>query len=203
MTQSTASEPDAPDREALALARRFVIRFVVTVLGLSALVGAIGALFSRQLIALSSSFVETLGGPGILAGFVVADATILPVPHDALTTFGLLGGMPFWTVVAWASVGSIIGSTIGFLIGRTLSHTMFFRHIMERRGREVYWLARRYGAWVLVAGSLGPIMYSLTCWACGALGVGWRPFWFATALRIPRVAIYLWAIQLGWLTVTG
>ena len=89
------------------------------------------------------------------------------------------------------------------MIGRYLSHTRWFQRIMERRGKEIYRLAKRYGVLAMAVGALGPIMYSLCCWAGGALDIRWRDFWLVTSLRIPRVAIYLWAIQMGYVNVVS
>jgi membrane protein YqaA with SNARE-associated domain len=196
VVRDTGSDPGAA-----ALARRVLVRVVGTLLAISILAGLAGAYFSGPLLQVSRGFVYTFGGWGILVGWTIADATILPVPHDVLTTFGLLGGLPLWEVVAWASAGTWLGSSAGFAIGRFLSHTTFFRRIVERRGPEVFALAGRYGVGVMVFAALGPIMYSLSCWAGGALGVSWRSFFLVTLLRVPRIIVYLWAIQAGYLTV--
>ena len=92
-----AKGDDTEDGEVQPLdLRRVGLSLIVSLFGLMAVVYATGLVFRKELIALSEWFVEALGGPGIFLGYLVPDTTTLPVPADAFTLFGVLGGMPFW-----------------------------------------------------------------------------------------------------------
>lgn len=162
--------------------------------------GLVAYFFQEPLVRLSETFVRTLGGPGIAVGFFLPDAFTIPFPNDAFTAAGLLGGMSFPLVVAWGSLGSILGGHVGLLVGRRLSYTRWFRRFMATHGQEAYALSQRYGALALVLGALTPVPYSVTCWAAGALGMRLGVFSLISLLRIPRIAVYLWLIQLGFLS---
>ena len=199
MSSVTLTSTPDPEPE---LSLGFVIRrLLITIAVLMALMGLLGYFLKDELIAVSEAFVGALGGWGVMLGFFLADALVLPIPHDAFTTFGLVAGIPFWTCVAWASVGSVVGAHVGFGIGQYLSHTALYRRVMERRGREVRMLTEKYGVIALLVGCLGPLAYSLVCWAGGAVRIRYRDFLLVTLLRIPRVAGYLYLIQLGYLSV--
>ncbi len=168
--------------------------------------GSLGILawwFKEPLQAWSLAFVEAVGGPGVLVGYYIPDAFTVPIPNDAFAFFGLLGDIDYWEVVAWGSTGSLLGGSTGFAIGRKLSHTRWFHRYMDRHGREAYDLFRRYGVAALVVAALTPFPYSICCWVSGAMGMRLGIFLLVSMLRIPRVAFYLWLIQIGIFTVVG
>jgi membrane protein YqaA with SNARE-associated domain len=89
---------------------------------------------------------------GLFAVALIA-ATIFPLQSEALLVGLLLaGGHPAWLLVAIASVGNVIGSTINWWLGRSIER---FR---ERRwfpikpaalDRAARWY-HRYGRWTLL-----------------------------------------------------
>ena len=192
-TETTAVEP--LDLRKLA---------IQTAIGLAAFLFVllvIGIILHEPLVALGERFVESMGGVGVMLGFLIPDAFTVPLPGDAFSTVGLLGGMTFWEVVAWGSIGSIGGGVIGYGVGRALGHMDWFERFMERRGAEVRDLVRRYGTVALAAAALTPLPYSLACWAAGALEMDFGRFCAVSMLRAVRVAGYLYLIQLGFWTV--
>lgn len=188
--------------------RSALVRFIVLVVGLVAVLAVVGFVFHEQVIAVSRGFVAALGGWGVALGFALADAFPLPIPHDVVSTAGMIGGLGcpgdspcgwrgFWVVVAWASLGTLTGSTLGFAIGRTMSHTEWFQRVMRKRGRAARVLAERYGMHALIIGAVTPINYCIVVWATGALDLSWGRFFAVTWLRIPRVIVYLWLFKIG------
>lgn len=152
------------------------------------------------LVAMAEAFVDIAGPPGIALGFFLPDAFTLPIPNDAFSFFGLIGGIPFWTCVKWACLGTLTGGSVGFFLGRWLSHTRAFRRMMARRGREVTLLVDRYGVRALLFAALTPLPYSIACWAAGACEVPFRTFFLVSMARVPRVIFYLWLIEQGFVS---
>jgi len=175
-----------------------VATVVIVVVVVAALV-----LFKDELAAISKAFVDALGGFGIALGFALPDGLTLPLPNDAFTFFGYRGGIPFWECVGWGTAGSLVGGSIGFLIGRSLQRTRTYRRIMATRGREVNEMAARYGGWTLFIAALTPIPYSLACWAVGAGGMRYRTFLLISTSRVIKVAFYLWLLAEGILPAFG
>jgi membrane protein YqaA with SNARE-associated domain len=172
--------------------------------GLVALVLLIGLLayqFRDPLMAISRRFVETFGGPGVALGYFLPDALFMPIPQEAVKTFALLGGMPFWDIVLWASLGTLLGGPVGFWGGRLLAKRPRVAALLAGRGARAHGIVARYGTLGLAIGALTPLPYCLTCWAAGALRMPFRTFLLVSLLRIPRVIFFLWLIKLGALTV--
>ena len=72
-----------------------------------------------------------------------------------------------------------------------------FQRFVEGRGKDAWESVRRYGAAALALGALSPLPFSICCWASGALKLRPDIFFVVALLRIPRVAFYLWLIDIG------
>ena len=182
--------------------RKLALQVIGVGVGFMMLIVGLGAAFWDPLHALSRTFVTHLGGPGIFLGFFIPDGFSVPMPVDAFTTFGLLGGIPFWEVVAWAASGSLLGGIVGYHVGGWLRRFQWFKRFYGKRAEEMDALVASYGAVALAATALTPLPYSLGCWAAGALKMPMPQFLLVSLLRIPRVAGYLALIHFGLITIT-
>ena len=177
--------------------RKVLVYTVIGVAVFMVLVFAVGYIFREPLLNAAEEYVEALGGLGVMLGFFLPDALTLPLPADAGTILGVLGGLGFWEATAWGSLGSITGGCLGYWIGRGLGHTRPLRRLFERRGKEVHQLMRKYGTQALFIAVVTPLPYSIACWAAGALKMSFRRFFIISLFRAPRVALYLFLIQEG------
>jgi membrane protein YqaA with SNARE-associated domain len=194
--------PDGPEASLLGDAappgvKKLLQQLIIGVLLLFAVGGMIAWLYGEWLIALGNGFVDQVGGPGLFAIFYFLDIIWLPIPQDAFSGLALVGGMPFVEVTAWCSAGSVLGGITAFSLARVVGRSDRFQRWLARKGGDAHAVVRRWGVLGVAVGALTPIPYSLTCWAGGALGMDVRPFLLVSLLRIPRVAIYLWLIDLG------
>ncbi len=194
--QQPTAAPAPTDGEVFDVSR-IIRRMIVATLVIVAVVLGAMILFRAELTAISKSFVDTLGGFGISVGFILPDAFTVPLPNDAFAFFGYIGGIPFWECVFWGSLGSLIGGSIGFLIGRQLQRTRWYAKIMATRGREVVQMVERYATVTVLVAAITPIPYSLACWAVGAAGMRYSWFFLLSLSRIIKVALYLWLIAEG------
>jgi len=175
-----------------------------TLMGIALLIVAMTIVtyaFRTQILALGKDFVDVLGPWGVALGWFLPDALTLPIPADAINMLAMAGKMKFWTVVAFAGAGSVLGGCIGFRIGQFVANRAWFQRFMERRGGEVDRLMRRYGPLALLIAVLTPVPYSIACWGSGALNMRFKTFFLISLLRIPRVAFYLLLIDQGVLQV--
>ena len=171
-----------------------------TLLGIGALVGlmfVLGKVFREELLEGGALFVSTLGGPGIAMCCAGPDALPMPPPHEICMMFGWLGGMTFWEVTLWATLGSVGGGCVGYLIGRTLSQSAWFVRFTRGRARLAWGVMERHGALALALGALSPLPYSVCCWASGAMRMNPAVFLVVSLLRLPRLAFYLWLVMQG------
>ncbi|PRP90876.1 SNARE associated Golgi protein [Enhygromyxa salina] len=201
----SAGTPGPTEEPAPLDMRGVILTAVLVMMGFTAAAALLGWLFHEPLMAMGRWFVARFGGVGVAVGFFVPDAFTVPVPTDAFTAFGLWGGIPFWRVVAWGSLGSLTGGSTGWVVGRyLLSRSARLQAYIKRRGGdEMAAQLRRSGRWFLAIAAVSPVPYSVTCWAAGATKMPFWQFLTISLLRIPRVAAFLWLIQQGFVSVTG
>src|SRR5690242_2325194 len=170
-------------------ARRFVVSTVIAMIVFTGAIGLLGWLFKEPLLRVGHWFVDNFGGPGVAIGYFLPDAFTVPLPNDAFTAFGLWGGMPFWQVVAWGSLGSIAGGSTGWALGRYwFSRSARLQEFIKRRGGdEMIAQLRRGERWFLAIAAVTPIPYSITCWGAGIVKMPYWDFLLISLLRIPRV----------------
>ena len=195
MTDDETKDTPADDLDV----RGLVLRALWTIIVLVALIGGLAWLWRDELVALGGVFVRELGLMGLFLGFFLPDALPVPLPHDVFSGLCLIGGVSFPVIVAVASTASLCGGSVGFMIGRRLSHTGWFQRIMTKHGADAHALVLRYGAVAVAIGALTPLPYFIVCWAAGALDMRYTRFLGWSLLRIPRVAGYLLLVQLGFL----
>lgn len=198
------AEAGADDADMIA-PRRIVGLTALFIVGLVTVAAAVGRFFRDPLQDLSATFVDLFGGPGIAIGYLIPDAFTVPIPNDAFGWFGIEGGLSFWAVVGWGTLGSVTGGSVGYLIGRRLRTTKWVSRFMTGRGQALERLIRRYGVWVVAVAAMTPLPYSLSAWAAGAVHMRFATFFAVSLTRLLRVAgaLYLLQGQLGLLTAGG
>ncbi|MCB9664041.1 MAG: VTT domain-containing protein [Alphaproteobacteria bacterium] len=197
----TAPEPDPHDepqaeRDRLDL-RPLLLQMAGVLVALSLVAALVGLLVHDRAVAWGEHFVATYGMWGVAAGFFVPDATTLLVPPEIFMGLAVAGGMPFWQIVVAGSVGSILGGCTAFVGARLLRRIPWVEQKLAHRAEEYTHLVERYGLLALAAGALTPLPFSLMAWTCGLLGMRFVPFALTSLLRIPRVAIYLLPMWIG------
>lgn len=206
-SESPASECPVPEAAPLTEGgappglRRLFLQLIVGIAVFMVIVGVLAFAFEDVLVATGRGFVERLGGPGVGLAFFILDAVWIPIPHETFSGLALVGGMPFWEVWAWGSVGSLAGGLLGFTVCRKIGEQDWFQRWLARRGGDAHAAVRRWGVLGVALGAVSPLPYSISAWAAGALGMELRPFLVVSLLRIPRVGFYLWLIQVGVLGV--
>lgn len=160
--------------------------------------------FQPELRAFAQDMIARTGGWGVALGFFVVDAFSAPIPNDIFSVFGRMGGMPFWEVVAWASAGSISGGCVGWWIGRHwISKNRWLRAWMKAQGGKTVERVRKRGGWFLAVAAITPMPYSLVCWGAGIVNMRFGVVFGVSTLRILRIALYLWLIEQGVVSIGG
>lgn len=190
---------EAPELSLRSLAIKVAIGFTL----LASTVLFLGYYFRGPLIRISEAFVKLLGGWGVAGGWFLVDAFTFPIPNDAFSFFGLQGGLSFWGVIFWSSLGSVVGGMVGYGVGLLLRRNRRFLGFLEGRGAETYHLVRRYGLLALLIAALTPIPYSIASYACGVVRSHFGWFVLISLARIPRIALYLWVIEKGMLSFSA
>lgn len=178
-----------------ALLLRLGARLVAGVLVLTAVVAAAGWLFRAPITAFSQAIIVHTGWPGLLVAFAMTDLVPL-LPHSAVLVMGHAGGLGFWTAFVAASAGAMLGAAAGWSVGRLFGRSAWLARLLDR-----YWIGpflKKYGFAAVAIASVTPVPDSLCVIGTGAVGAPlWHPL-VGASVRVPKILLYLWAIETGW-----
>lgn len=89
---------------------------------------------------------------------------------------------------------SYIAGIIGYLIGRNLSKTPFYKRIEERYLKEYSGNLKKYGGFLVIVGATTPVPYSATCMLAGSINLDFKYFLLICITRIIRFSVYGWMV---------
>ena len=154
-----------------------------------------------------NTIVTLLNQTGYLGIFVlmVAESATLPVPSEVVLPLGGFlvsqGRLEFWSTVAVATVGSLVGTMVDFGIGYYLGRPAVLRYGRIVRFSEKRllvtekWFAR-YGNRVVLLARFVPLLRTLIAFPAGIVRMDLKRF-----LAYSAVGILVWDIALvylGW-----
>lgn len=137
------------------------------------------------------------GVPGILAFVVIAETSPLPPLAGEPALLVALTRLPFWKVALIGIAGNLLAAALcypGGLLARRLGLT---DRLLGAKKAEAEEQVRRYGAWALVISSFTPLPFATLAWSAAALGIKPTHYALACLARIPKVLIYLLALDAG------
>ena len=193
--ESNIDASNSTDTQDAISPRGILLQTLGALLVLGIVLALISTFLKEPVEAWSKSFIGSTGAWGVGLGFFFPDAFTLPIPPDTFLLAGHLGGLPFWEIAISASIGSITGGTLGFIMIKMISDQPRARRWIHKKLSSGKILMDQYGVLALALGALTPLPYSVICWACGAMGMRLRVFLAVSLLRIPRVIGYLWFIE--------
>ena len=121
-----------------------------------------------------------------LAAMSFTEAIIQPVPPDLLFLPMLVAAEGDTALIFWlwivVAVSSVLGSIIGYWVGRKWSRTVFIRFKAERHLEKIEALTIRYGTAGTFIAAFSPIPYKVFGWAAGMGEMKMRPFIIAGLL---------------------
>jgi len=141
-------------------------------------------------------------GPIALMGVQIAQILLAPIPGGFVPILaGALYG-PIWGPVL-TSVGTVIGSTAAYWIGRSAGHDVAERWVGKDALQKAHDLLRGKRWLALVPLFLVPFSPAdAICFVAGIVNVPWGPFTIAVfAGRLPRDAALAAGVALGWTAI--
>lgn len=174
---------------------RHLPRLLLGLLAFAGAVAGLGAWLREPITLIATLLVERLGALGLIVGFAATDLVPL-LPHSVVLLLGHVGGMSPGVIVAATSLGAMVGASTAWAIGRLFGRVPWIVAKLERYGVAAF--LQKYGAASVAVASLTPMPDSLTIIGAGASGVPLRHVWLGASVRIPKIIVYLWAIEAGW-----
>ena len=121
-----------------------------------------------------------------LAAMAFTEAIIQPVPPDLLFLPMLVAAEGDTALVFWlwlvVTVTSVLGSIVGYWIGKKWGRPLFTRFKAERHLEKIEALALRYGTIGTFIAAFSPIPYKVFGWAAGMGEMKMKPFIIAGLL---------------------
>lgn len=144
--------------------------------------------FLRKLYDWVLHWADTPYGPLALLLLALAESSFFPVPPDPLLIALCLGAIKrSWRFAFYASVASLIGGVIGYLIGYGIWESVdsfFFKYIpgfTESLFQKVMINYRNYGFWYVFSAGFTPIPYKVFTIASGVFKLNFFIFLIASA----------------------
>ena len=121
-----------------------------------------------------------------LAAMSFTEAIIQPVPPDLLFLPMLVAAEGDAALIFWlwivVAVSSVLGSIIGYWVGRKWGRSVFIRFKAERHLEKIEALTIRYGTAGTFIAAFSPIPYKVFGWAAGMGEMKMKPFIIAGLL---------------------
>lgn len=176
----------------------FWLTMIVLAAGLTALAFWLAPHVSRERV---EAWVRAAGawGPVALMGVQIAQILLAPIPGAFVPIMaGALYG-PIWGPVL-TSIGTIIGSTAAYWIGRSAGHEFVERWVGEGALEKAHSLIRGKRWIALIPLFLVPFSPAdAICFMAGIVTVPWSRFTIAVLIgRLPRDAAVAAGVALGW-----
>lgn len=129
------------------------------------------------------------GGLLAVAALMVAENVFPPIPSELIVPLAgyqaTQGSFPLWALIVVATLGSVVGSTLWYALGRWLGEERFLRLVdrhglwltLDRREAEaaIAWF-RRHGTKAVLLGRLVPTVRTLISVPAGISGMPVVPF---------------------------
>ncbi len=137
----------------------------------------------------------------VLAAVAFIESSVFPVPPDVLLIPMVLAARErAWRIAAGATVASVLGGGLGYIIGSALFESMG-RPVLEFYGqlesfREFQEVYNRWGAWIVAAAGFTPFPYKVITIASGVMELD--PVIFTAASAVSRAARFFLVAALLW-----
>ena len=149
---------------------------------------------------------------GLMGLFLVSatESAVQPVPPDLVSWPMALGAgsiSELLTIVIVATVGSVLGSLVGYWMGSVAGDYVLSRFASESSIPRLEQIMHRHGSFGVFFAALGPVPYKALAWTAGAGSMPIIPFMISGGIgrlmrfSIPAIAIWYYGdAALEWFT---
>ncbi|NOY38573.1 MAG: VTT domain-containing protein [Chlorobi bacterium] len=128
----------------------------------------------------------------LYGSFVVSEVFFGIIPPEFYMVWARGYGNPaiYVEIVVLLAAISYGAGIIGYYIGRTFSHTGFYRKLAAGKLQRVNPLLKKYGLFLIVVAALTPVPFSASCMLVGSVRYPFGKFLLASAFRFLRFGLY-------------
>ncbi|HMV43926.1 MAG TPA: VTT domain-containing protein [Leptospiraceae bacterium] len=179
--------------------RKLIIQSVIGIVLIIALVILLAHIVKGPITQFSKLFVDYLGVWGVGLGILVSDSLPAFMVPDAFLVFAVAGKLGDFEVILFCSIGSLIGGSNSYAIGRYLIPRFESgRNLIKKHEAKLLPYIEKYGMLAVVIAATTPLPYSWMSILVGSFKMSFSKFLLCSLTRIPRFAVYYYAIKFGW-----
>lgn len=124
------------------------------------------------------------------------ESSIVPIPSEAIVIAAGAIGLPLVSIVIFGSCGAVLGSCVGYALGRYAAMPLIFKFgkfilIKPHHIEKAEAFAKKYGSWSVLIGRILPIVpFKVFSIASGIVRIPFIPFILFTFIGVvPRIFI--------------
>lgn len=121
--------------------------------------------------------------------FTLNESFLALIPPDFFVVWSEELQYP-WLILTIMGILSYIGGIISFQIGISIRKIPFINRWIKRRFERHVKNIKRWGGWIIVAGAVTPLPFSLLVIITGMLGYPFKRYLIFGLTRLPRFALY-------------
>ena len=107
----------------------------------------------------ANSIIYTHGAPAIFFISIILDMLPQFISPMIILATGILAGMNVLTAIVMVAIGSVIGSTLGFIIGEKYMIDGVLLVISEKKVQRASYLINKYGKVIIPIAAVSPLPY--------------------------------------------
>jgi len=147
----------------------------------------------EYLVEMTKEIIGNYGYAGIF-WLTTAEQFIFPVPADIFVAMGTANGLIFTKVLGIVLAAAVIGSTIGYFLGKYLGHPVAQWLFGKRRLDHGEAFIKKWGIWGVILAGLTPIPFKIVTWTAGIFEMPFYKFMIGVFLgRMPRYMLTAYA----------
>ena len=183
--------------------KKLLYQTLIGIFGIVILIIFLGHFVKGPISYLSGLFVDTFGILGVGFGILLSDSLPAFMIPDTFLIFAIAGNLEDMPVIAFASIGSLIGGSLSYAQGRYVFPRIHsFQKFIHSHDGKLKPYIEKYGMLAVVLAASTPLPYSWMAMLSGSLRMPYPKFMIGSLMRIPRFIIYYYAIKMGWLQNT-
>ncbi len=136
---------------------------------------------------------ETLSREAILLSFFISETVLGLLPPEIFIAWSKKTTDPILNVSILATL-SYLGGLLSYFLGKSALLFDTLRNSLELKMAKHLKNTKKWGSFLILAGALLPIPFSMTCIAAGMISYPFKNVVLFGLFRFGRFAIYAWAI---------
>jgi membrane protein YqaA with SNARE-associated domain len=136
---------------------------------------------------------ETFSKVGILITFFLSETLLGLIPPEIFIAWSGKTESPILNLALLATL-SYLGGLLSYFIGKTALKIKSIKEYLEVKMAENLKNTKKWGGFLIVAGALLPLPFSIACLAAGMIKYSFKNVVLFGLFRFGRFAAYAWAI---------